>query len=1126
MTCNEKNPMAFKEQYSQPNGLLEDIVTYSPVVLFLWKAEEGWPVEYVSGNVSQFGYSAADFLSGNVIFKNIIYPHDLERVASEVKTYSEKGVTDFTQEYRIFTARGDVKWIDDRTVIKRNHNGEITHYQGVILDITARKEAEEELYLREERLRSLVSILQYRPDSIQDFLDFTLNEAIKLTQSKIGYIYYYNEESMEFILNTWSKDVMKECAVSKPQTTYKLENTGIWGEAVRQRKEIVVNDFQSPNPLKKGYPEGHVELYRYMTVPISKKGQIVAVVGVANKESDYDENDVLQLTLLMDSVWNAAEKRKIEETLQQSEERYRQAYYLMQGVIESPKDVIIFAIDRDYRYLAFNKNHHSTMERIWGSRIEIGVSMLSYIKDPADRNKAKVNFDRALAGEAFTLIEEYGNSSFNQRWYTNTYSPLKDLEGHVIGLTLILVDITERKHAEEKLLAYADEVEKKNKELDIALLRAEEATRAKSEFLANMSHEIRTPMNGVIGMTGLLLDTELTDEQRHYAEMVKVSGESLLGIINDILDVSKIEAGKLELEMVDFDLNNMLDDFAAMLSIKAHEKELEFICAAAPDVPSCVRGDPGRLQQILINLAGNAVKFTQEGEVVIYVTLESETDTEVLLHFSVKDTGIGIPEGKISQLFNKFYQVDTSTTRHYGGTGLGLAISKQLIEMMGGEIAVKSEESKGSEFWFTIKLIKQLDSPPRKINSRGIRGAYILVVDDNTTNREILNKRLSSFGAKVEESVDGPTALQAMYLAYDKGKSFDLVILDMHMPGMDGESVARFIRSDRKLKDTPLVMLSSLGKRTNSQYPEDQNFAAYLTKPVKHRDLIDTLSGILSTDKEKQQPSPRDNVLAMPLQSHGNLRILLAEDNVINQKVAQSMLQKMGYRVDIVANGIEALKALEMLPYDLVFMDVQMPEMDGFEATRQVRDPHSAVKNHEIPIIAMTAHAMKGDRERCLEAGMNDYISKPISLQAIKEVLDRWQILQHKENSLKDTPLKNTNDSENTSKNSLVFNREALLERAMNDEALVRKLIGMFLKDLPKQITALKENVESMNFENVKWYAHYIKGSSANIGAMALSTVAADMEKAGNDHLTDEITAFMSELQKQYELLTEQLNDL
>jgi PAS domain S-box-containing protein len=1125
MDFEAENSTDLKEQNNHYNSLLEEIVTYSPVVVFLWKAEEGWPVEYVSENVSQFGYSAFDFLSGNVIFQKIIHPDDLEKVGLEVRTYSEKKVTDFIQEYRILTSKGKVRWIDDRTVIKRNEDGVITHYQGTILDITARKEAEEELHLREERLRSLVSILQYRPDSIQDFLDFALGEAIKLTQSNIGYIYYYNEKTLEFTLNTWSKSVMKECTVIEPQTTYKLENTDIWGEAVRQRKSMIVNDFQAANPLKKGYPEGHVQLYRYMTVPVLKRGQIVAVVAVANKETDYNENDMFQLTLLMDSVWNTAEQRKIEDALQQSEERYRQAYDLMQGVIESPKDVVIFAIDPEYRYLAFNKNHQLTMEHIWGVKIDVGVSMLSYIKDPADRKKAKVSFDRALAGEAFTLIEEYGDSSFNRRWYANTYSPLKDTEGNVIGLTLILTDITERKKAEEKLLAYADEVEKKNKELDIALIRAEEATKAKSEFLANMSHEIRTPMNGVIGMTGLLLDTELTDEQRQYAEMVKLSGESLLGIINDILDFSKIEAGKLELETVDFDLNNMLDDFAALISIRANEKELEFICAAAPDVPSCVRGDPGRLQQILINLTGNAIKFTQKGEVFVYVTLQAETDTEVLLHFSIRDNGIGIPESKISQLFDKFYQVDASTTRHYGGTGLGLAISKQLVEMMGGEIGVKSEEGKGSEFWFTTNLAKQLlDSHCKKVHSREIKGAHILVVDDNATNREILNKRLSSYGAKVDESVDGPTALQAMYLAYEKGEPFNVAILDMQMPGMDGESVARFIKSDKKLKDISLVMLSSLGKRTNSQYLEDQNFAAYLTKPVKHLDLVEKLSDILSMDEKKQKLQPHVNVLSIPFQSHTNLRVLLAEDNVINQKVAQTMLQKMGYRVDIVANGTEAIKALEMLPYDLVFMDVQMPEMDGFEATRCIRDSRSAVRNHEIPIIAMTAHVMKGDRERCLKAGMNDYISKPISLQALIELLGRLQILPHKESYLK-AASPDIENSENTPLNPLVFDRQALIERAMNDEELARKLIAIFLKDLPKQVVALKENVEKGDMDNVKWYAHYIKGSSANMGAMALNTVAADMEKAGNDHQTAEISILMQELEKQYELLMAQLRE-
>ncbi|MDP2216877.1 MAG: PAS domain S-box protein [Methanolobus sp.] len=698
----------------------------------------------------------------------------------------------------------------------------------------------------------------------------------------------------------------------------------------------------------------------------------------------------------------------------------------------------------------------------------------------------------------------------------------RDQNGMVVRSVGMVQDITERKLAEEKLLAYAEEVEIKNKELDKTLIKAEEATRTKSEFLANMSHEIRTPMNGVIGMTGLLLDTELNEEQRHYVETVQASGEALLEIINDILDFSKIEAGKLELEVLDFDLHNVLDSFAAMLSIRAHDKGLEFICAAEPNAPAYIRGDTGRLQQVLTNLTGNAIKFTHHGEVVVRVTLESETSTEVLLRFSVKDTGIGIPEDKIDLLFNQFYQVDASTTRQYGGTGLGLAISKQLVELMGGEIGIKSEEGKGSELWFTACFAKQPDCERKKILPADIQSARILVVDDNATNREILIAQLSSWGTNPVETMDGPTALQALYRAHDDREPFHVAILDMHMPGMDGLTLARIIKSDEKLESTCLIMLSSMGQRSVSRQFEKDHFEAYLTKPVRQSSLFNELSTILTMDKGRQKSHSSVNEHATSMQKIKNVRILLAEDNIVNQKVAQSMLKKLGLRVDTVANGAEALKALEMIPYDLVLMDVQMPEMDGLEATRLIREPGSAVLDQEIPIIAMTAHAMKGDREQFIGSGMDDYISKPVSMETLKRVLDKWLATIQREGN--EGTLSHT-DKDAPAK-PLVFDKEALFERIMGDEDLARRLIAIFLKDMPKHVYELRETIEKGEVSGVSAYAHKIKGASANLGGMALNDVASQMEKASNMGKLEDIAAIMPELEKQYDLLAEQLQDV
>jgi PAS domain S-box-containing protein len=685
----------------------------------------------------------------------------------------------------------------------------------------------------------------------------------------------------------------------------------------------------------------------------------------------------------------------------------------------------------------------------------------------------------------------------HETWVSTTKLPLKDLGGNIAGTFGISRDITARKQADAALGDTNRRLEAAIAEAREQTIQAQVANSAKSEFLANMSHEIRTPMNGVIGMVGLLLDTELDDDQRHYAEAVRTSAESLLEILNDILDFSKIEAGSVELEKLDFDLRALLDDVATLPAVRAHAKGLEFVSAVAPDVPPFLIGDPGRLRQVLVNLTGNALKFTETGEISVRAGLVEETEADAVVRFSVKDTGIGIAAEKHELLFKKFTQADASTTRRYGGTGLGLAISKRLVELMGGEISLVSEVGRGSDFSFTVRLPKQSEPESLPVPGDEIRGARILVVDDNATNREVLSIQLRAWGARTQESIDGPSALVALAQARDAGDPFAAAILDMQMPGMDGAEVARAIKSDATIAATRLVLMTSFGQRGDAREMEALGFSAYLVKPARQSDLFDSLSTVLArspTSAARQRIITRHAIREM---RRGATRILLAEDNITNQQVALGILRKFGLRADAVADGAEAVAALERVPYDLVLMDVQMPEMDGLEATRHIRDPGSAVLRHGVPIIAMTAHAMQGDRERCIEAGMDDYVTKPISPQALAEAIDRWLPRDGLDPAPKAAATADAVPGP-ADEGETVFDEAGLVARVMGDLDLARIVAETFLDEAPGLIAAVRAGLSAGDAEAVRRDAHAIKGASANVGGDAMRLVAQAIERSAD----------------------------
>jgi PAS domain S-box-containing protein len=681
-----------------------------------------------------------------------------------------------------------------------------------------------------------------------------------------------------------------------------------------------------------------------------------------------------------------------------------------------------------------------------------------------------------------------------------------DEDGTPVRLSGVTWDVTRRREMEESLRLAKDEAEAASRELEVAAHRANElaleagaANAAKSAFLANMSHEIRTPMNGVIGMTTLLLDTALDKEQRDYALTVENSAEALLNVINDILDFSKIEAGKLDLETLDFDLRGTVEDTCDLPAMHAAGKGLELTALVEPEVPSALRGDPGRLRQVITNLLGNAIKFTEQGEVAVSVGLLAESEAGVTLRFEVRDTGIGISPELCDQLFEAFTQADASTTRKYGGTGLGLTISRRLVELMGGKIGVDSTPGAGSTFWFTARFERQ-DADHLQTSDEAvlvdIQGVRVLAVDDNRTNRRVVAGMLDAWGCRHVEVDGAGAALGALRDACAAGDPFRVVILDMMMPDMDGEELGAAIKNDPLLASSDLIMMTSMGARGDAGRLEALGFAAYLTKPVKQSQLFDCLMVVLHR-RDRAQPEVAPRIVtrhALAERTKRNVRILLAEDNPVNRQVALRTLEKMGYRADAAVNGTEAVEALGRRRYDVVLMDVQMPEMDGMEATRMVRDPGSNVLDHAVPIVALTAHARPEDRAACLAAGMDDYLSKPIRPEQLADVLARWTRRDNGAELAVGLPIRSQTAAPEAADSAPVFDERVLLHLLGGDRAAVAEIMSEYVADAPRQVTALREALAVGDPEVVRRSAHTLKGASANVGAETVRGVAYRLE--------------------------------